>query len=580
MEHPVIIAKQSDFERVKSLYGKDAFITTLTDRLFRHADRLLGVPPAGYRTTDGLRLDGEEIQCIIDHLACAYRLSGKQRYAQRAIAEMDSVCTFPDWQNEHFLSTAAVAAGMAIGYDWVYEVLTEKQRTAYADAIERFALEPALEAYRGIAAYRSGQWFGQIGWTHSRTNWNGVCNGGMILAAAAILDSDRKRAQEVLAYAVESLRLLPPVFEPDGGFEEGVSYWLYLNLYLTKALATLENISGKEDDIFVTEAFRRSMDYAEAMNHGRFNFNFHDVGVEKNIDISPIMYYAKKFGRTDLGRKRVQDFKEEILPIADGLCTTDLLWYIPSFAEKPQARQAEDVYFRGIETAVLRDGGWAVALHGGSNTATHGHIDSGSVIIDALGLRWLCDLGKEPLTYVPNGESYDRWDLYRMRAEGHNTLVVDPDSGAGQEEASVCRIVSFQASGMESEAAMELTPAYPQAERITRTVRLDKQKQEVIITDELRLKKPSRVYSFFHTRAEAELTESGALLTQNGKHLSVSCNHPMEIMDAVPLASSPQVRGQAKNTGVVKLAVILEHVQNAQIILRFSEKKTGSSVLK
>ena len=515
MEHPVIIAKQSGFERAKSLYGKDAFITTLTDRLFRHADQLLGVPPAGYRTTDGLRLDGEGIQCTIDHLACAYRLSGKVRYAQRAIAEMDSVCTFPDWQNEHFLSTAAVAAGMAIGYDWLYEVLTEKQRTAYADAIEHFALGPALEAYRGTAAYRSGQWFGQIGWTHSRTNWNGVCNGGMILAAVAVLDSGRESAREVLAYAAESLRLLPPVFEPDGGFEEGVSYWLYLNLYLSKALATLENLSGKKDDIFVSEAFRRSMDYAEAMNHGTFNFNFHDVGVEKNIDISPIMYYAKKFGRTDLGRKRVQDFKEGILPVADGLCTTDLLWYDPAFAEKPQVRQAEDVYFRKIETAVLRDGGWAVAFHGGSNAATHGHIDSGSIILDALGLRWLCDLGKEPLTYVPNGESYGRWDLYRMRAEGHNTLVVDPDSGAGQTETSVCRVISFQASDMESEAVMDLTPAYLQAEKMTRTVRLDKQKRIITVTDELRLKKPCRVYSFFHTRASAELMDTGALLTQN-----------------------------------------------------------------
>ena len=66
----------------------------------------------------------------------------------------------------------------------------------------------------------------------------------------------------------------------------------------------------------------------------------------------------------------------------------------------------------------------SVDFKAGDNKANHSHLDLGSFIVDALGVRWACDLGADDYN-MPGYFGGKRWTYYRLRAEGHNTLVIN-----------------------------------------------------------------------------------------------------------------------------------------------------------
>ena len=92
--------------------------------------------------------------------------------------------SFADWNaKKHFLDKAAIARGMALGIDWLYddinvtysgENIREKSKKVLAD----FALYPALKEYK--------EHYCDTDWSRIGSNWNFVCNGGVLFAAAAL----------------------------------------------------------------------------------------------------------------------------------------------------------------------------------------------------------------------------------------------------------------------------------------------------------------------------------------------------------------------------------------------------------
>ena len=57
----------------------------------------------------------------------------------------------------------------------------------------------------------------------------------------------------------------------------------------------------------------------------------------------------------------------------------------------------------------------------------------------ALGERFVMDLGWEDY----ENPAEDRYQLYRNRAEGHNTLVINPSAGYDQVRDTVSKIAAF-----------------------------------------------------------------------------------------------------------------------------------------
>src|SRR6516162_205822 len=133
------------------------------------------VPPPKSTHGPAARLDIARLFCLrIQILGITWFLTGHPRYRDRAKAELLAVCAFPGWADDKFLTTAETAFGAAIGYDWVYDVLTDAERKQIAQAIVDKAIEPGLDQFA-----KPSHPF----WTKTAMNWNLVCNGGLMIAA-------------------------------------------------------------------------------------------------------------------------------------------------------------------------------------------------------------------------------------------------------------------------------------------------------------------------------------------------------------------------------------------------------------
>ena len=77
----------------------------------------------------------------------------------------------------------------------------------------------------------------------------------------------------------------------------------------------------------------------------------------------------------------------------------DLVWGA-GLERKSWTDQPTDRYFRGLEMATMRDGwdspkGWFVGFKAGTNAVNHSHLDVGTFVIDAKGIRWAVQLGPD-----------------------------------------------------------------------------------------------------------------------------------------------------------------------------------------
>lgn len=93
------------------------------------ADSILSVPILD-RVVTGRRMLGVSRECLrrVLLLGYAYRMTGQGKYAQRAEAEMKNAAQFTDWNPSHFLDVAEMTTALAIGYDWLYNYISDETK--------------------------------------------------------------------------------------------------------------------------------------------------------------------------------------------------------------------------------------------------------------------------------------------------------------------------------------------------------------------------------------------------------------------------------------------------------------------
>jgi len=95
---PRILATEDDFDRAGRLVETDDRVAAWFDAVEGRAETLLEEPPEGYELPDGKRLLGTSRSVLqrVVNLGTAYRLTGKEAYADRLWRELDTVADFPD----------------------------------------------------------------------------------------------------------------------------------------------------------------------------------------------------------------------------------------------------------------------------------------------------------------------------------------------------------------------------------------------------------------------------------------------------------------------------------------------------
>src|SRR5262249_33040917 len=121
-----------------------------------------------------------------------------------------------------------------------------------------------------------------------------------------------------------------------------------------------------------------------------------------------------------------------------------LLWF-DSRGESMKASNAPfDAVFRGVNVACFRSAwndpnAFYVGFKGGDNKANHSHLDLGTFVLDAFGQRWALDPGPDDYN-LPKYFGSERFNYYRLKTEGHNTLTI---GGANQNAKAEAPLLAF-----------------------------------------------------------------------------------------------------------------------------------------
>ncbi len=514
--HPRLMVLDDDIAKVRELMRTDPYARKLRDALREAAEKMLDAPPVVHELV-GPRLLGQSRLCLsrVSTLAGLYRLGGDRRFAERAEKEMLTAAAFPDWNPKHFLDTAEMTNALAIGYDWLFDVLSESSRSTIRKAIVEKGLEP------GLAVYRKGGW-----WAASRHNWNQVCNGGMLAGALAIADEEPAVAVEIVSFARRSIPLAMETLSPDGGWPEGPGYWCYAMRYTAYFLAAANTALGTDFGLSAAKGFADTgLFRIHYIGPTGMAFNFADGGA-RVPDSAEMMYFARIFNRP------VYAAHERAL--RDDGTIFDLLWYDPRGSAAELHALPRDALFRGIDVAFLRSG-WNdpaavfVGFKGGDNAANHSNLDLGTFVLDARGRRWAIELGPDDYN-MPGYFGNKRWTYYRLKTEGQNTLVLH---GANQNPKAKAPIVGFLSSPRRSHAVADLSEAYqPHARQVARGVAL-LDRRCVLLQDEIESVTAVDGLWGMHTTAQVRTHGREAVLTLDGEHLQAQILEPTDARWAV-----------------------------------------------
>ncbi len=584
--HPRLLTLEADMDRVRKMVEENGRVRALRDRLHAAAERILDEPAIEYKLVGRGGYADRSLDkvwvllnvsrlCVerIYTLATIYRLEGDERFARRAAEEMLAAAAFPDWNPPHFLDTAEMTHAMGIGYDWLYHFLDAETRSAVREAMAAKGLAA------GITAYREEHHFAMRG-----TNWNQVCNGGLGIGALAIADEEPELAEQVLARSLASIRRAMETYAPDGGWDEGSLYWHYGTRYLVNFLQSLDTALGDDFGLARMPGFARSGDF-RIHSIGPLNktFNYGD-GFEEAGGAPEMFWLGRKFHQPHYARHQRQwvddsHLDPKGLPRNEGALAQDLLWFDVQDGQTPELPL--DAHFRKIEVACFRSG-WDdpnalfVGFKGGEGGVSHGHMDLGSFVLDALGCRWALDLGMEEYEIrdflLQTGQVKERWEIYRLGTASHNTLVIDHTF---QNPTARTTILRFASTPQNAFAIADLTEAYPTARRVWRGLALLRRRQ-VLVQDEVNLDAPAEVVWGMLTEAEIETGGREAILTQGDASLQARIVEPEGVFFEVMGCDPPQP--QKQQPGVRKLALRLPQMENGRIAILLTPYRKGEVV--
>ncbi len=595
-EHPRIFATSERFARLKAAYLNPASsqAKTWAQNAINAANAILTQAPVTY-APDVRSVILTESRLVVDRiykLGVAYWMTDDPQYAERAWTELNTVADntlFPNWNPNHFLDTAEMTHACAIGYDWFYHYWTQARRDTIRNAIINKGLNPGLTQFTNNA-----------GWTRSTgNNWNQVCNGGLIMGALAVGSESEALTENILNRALNSTRPTWAHFTTDNGaWYEGPGYWGYTMEYGIRMLAALEWVLGSDFGIGTTQNLSEA-GFAPMQSVGPTNiiFNYADAPASGPGRGPVFQWMARRYG----------------LPIYDWWenqtsgSALSALWWNESSTSLVSSNQSPDMAYHGEagtafqpQEMVTMRGRWNdnrttfLGCKGGEMAADHGNLDAGTFVLDALGTRWFHDLGGDnyalPNYFIEpsNPSGIDRWDYYRMRPEGQNTLTIDPSANADMNLHAVAPLLAYQSEpgGSGSFAIHDLTPVYTGVTRVWRGARLLGARDEVLIQDEIQAATGKTVWWFAHyshpsTAVTIDPDGSSALLTKGSERLwckILSGDGTFQVMDAVPLPTSPNPAtnpAQNANTGFKKLAIQLTNVTDTTLAVWFVPLTTG-----
>lgn len=593
--HPRLLMDDAELQALKSDIAKEdnPALNTLHGLVMHLADSVAAVeaPVLYQKDASNKRILSRSREALTRIFTCAYayRYSGDEKYLRHAEKDLVDVCSFPDWNPTHFLDAGEMSAATGLGFDWLYNELEESTRQLIAEKIDAYAFKPATD--------ENLSWF-----YHDGGNWNQVCNSGLTVAALSVFERLDTAAARVINDAILSNKpSMVKIYSPDGNYAEGPDYWCYGTIYQTLMIDALESALGTDFGLSETEGFDRTAEYLLFTRTTTSKlFNYYD-NPSHLIPAYPIWYFADKFDAPELLFNELKMLEEK------RYTKTDCIRLLPMFVDHaakigrkhPGALSSAKIpapahmyHGGGTTPVVMVRADWSgtesdayLGFKGGTPNASHTHLDGGSFVYEAAGVRWSSDLDRQKYETLENqlksmgGDLWDvsqnslRWKIFRMNNKQHSTLTIN---GHDHNAKGMARLIDCFDDERGRGGRIELSELLSQdMESAVRTIILTKD-NGLRITDELSANTSGRaeIRWTMVTEAAPEMTPEGILLRSGGKRMILSTSgcptKPVyTIWNSDPMAyDSPIAVYDAPNPGVwiVGFTTVLAAGESASLI--------------
>lgn len=542
-QHPRLLFSSADISKIKALVLSDGFAKPTYDNIMSRANAILTMPLLTYGL-DGAGLRISNIHTFsndqVPYLVLAYQFTKDTRYAKRCWDQFNLMTSWPDWGgSRHFLDAGIAAKAAAMAYDGLYDYLSADQKAKLVNAVRDFVLTPGLDLIeKGIGPFK---------WNLSNDNWNGICHGGMIMAALAMYETDVSYMSKVIALSANGTLKYIQSLDPAGASEEGMSYWSYGLTNTFQAFEAMKRVLSTTFGLTDSNGFRQTGWFPYYMSGpvGTATLGDDYIYAGKSNKFLSYFWFANFFNDAALAKAHYDACMER--NVANSIKMNgwlDLLYYNPQLVSQgsvtsyPLAGHLEGIDYMYLHENFNSDQALYVGIHGGANNASHGHLDAGTFFIQALGETFAQgNLGAEnpypgdffsnatpTYTATPTNSlgTIGRFSYYRVRTESKNCLVFNPDARPEQNPNGIATVSKKSNDGAGGYFILDLTSCYTRdVSAYKRGIKLNRSTGIITLQDEFTPSKSSTIYWLMQSPATdgLQISPDGktAMMNKNGK---------------------------------------------------------------
>jgi len=458
------------------------------------------------------------------YLGMAYLLTGESSFSEKLKTDLWQGAERAHWaDNFHSenvgssgdLMTGEMGLAYGIAYDWIFSSLTPQDRHRLIQIMN----DKCFNLYIRSIEVDKIWWAGP---DTMASNWNGVVNGGMGVAALAFYhDSDL--AKNSLDLSRSALQRYFNAFGEDGGWEEGPGYWGYGIYSALQFVAALQTALKTDDGVFQKQGIRHAGDFILYF-HGpdKRVTNFQDAreyyeGTVLSAMLNLARHYQDPAYYWLYSQIPRRGWRRDIL---------ELLWRPDTFPAFDPATLPLIKHFRDIEWASMRsnwnDPANAVYLALRSGTTewdpSHHHLDLNHFMLVAYGERLLPNPG------------YGQFETIK-----HNVILVN---GTGQvrhwnkdwrPEGEDGKIEILEQKGEHVYMISHCGTVYPALHHFRRHILFVKRKYFVIL-DDIVGKTPAQIDWLLHPKGKLSLQKKEVIVKGDSVSLWINFLSPPALM--------------------------------------------------
>ncbi len=323
------------------------------------------------------------------------------------------------------LSYGEMGLTLAAVYDWLYDELTDEEQELLTAMARR-----QTDAYLGAYAADAAWWA-----TKEYSNWTAVTAGGAGMLALSMYE-ELDKSEEVLQRAEQAMEVFFGSLHDDGGWPEGVGYWVYGMRYGYLYLLSHEAATGRQHPLFASKGVRNTAVFPLLFCPQGQAVGFGDAN---GFQVMPFHYRVLE----RLGLAAHAAVLDEIGQRQE--CFGNASWPSEAFygiiGPQPDTRSTEpsqlpaNNLLGGIQWGYMSDAmpmpQTFISVRGGSADVPHGHADLMAFWFQAKGEQFLINAtdGK----YLDTTFSPSRYELYGCGPLSKNTVLLNgigirPDS--------------------------------------------------------------------------------------------------------------------------------------------------------